>query len=362
MPKLETIGILLDPHVLRRLRRKRPTGTERVEKYNTAARELGVQLLYTALPAIDLRKKRAKGLMFREGRWRPATISLPRVFHNRSMPFDDANQRKLTKLAGIADVFNRRTRYGKMNIHRLMSEDPVLRAYVPETVPYSATNLKRMMRTHEELFVKPNSGSIGKGIVSVARRPDGRWQLRDGKKRVVRAASQTRRFIKRGVVKDGDYLIQEGIRLAKYKGRPFDLRVSVQRGGDGAWQVTGTVGKVAARGSRITNLARGGRAIKPKKLYRAIGWEPDRTDGLVRSVSLTTAARLGEKLRGLGDVGFDIGLSKDGTPYVIEMNGRDQRYSFLKAGMKKTFDRTYRTPLAYAVHLLRKQVRASRKK
>lgn len=364
MPRLDTntIGILLDPHVLRRLQRHRPTGTERIHYYKKAASALGASLVFTSLSRIDLRKKRAKGVVYRDGRTQRKSVPLPRVFHNRSMPFDAASKRKLKRLAGVADVFNRKTRYRKLHIHRLMANDPVLRAYVPETMSFSKKHAARMMRAHDELFIKPDSGSVGKGIVSIIKQADGRWQVQNGRKRFVRSASQTRSYLRRSVVKKRDYLVQEGIRLARYKGRPFDIRATVQRGRDGAWQVTGTVGKIAAKGSRVTNVARGGSAIQPMKLYRSLGWDARRTDGLVRSVALTTASRLGEKLRGLGDVGFDVGLAKDGKPYIIEMNGRDQRYGFLKAGMKETFRRTYSTPLAYAVHLLSKQVRASRKK
>lgn len=60
------------------------------------------------------------------------------------------------------------------------------------------------------------------------------------------------------------------IALATYKGRPYDLRVSVQRGTTGKWQVTGVVGKVAGAGRHVTNVAKG-KVRRTEVLLKIIG-------------------------------------------------------------------------------------------
>ncbi|MNC32658.1 hypothetical protein D3C75_810200 [compost metagenome] len=55
-----------------------------------------------------------------------------------------------------------------------------------------------------------------------------------------------------------------------------------------------------------------------------------------------------------------MGVDRAGRVKFIEMNGRDQRYSFRKAGMHAEFFRTYRTPMAYAKRLLAKSGRRHR--
>ena len=66
-------------------------------------------------------------------------------------------------------------------------------------------------------------------------------------------------------------------------------------------------------------------------------------------------AYLASRLHRLGDVGLDIGVDQEGNPQFIEMNGRDQRYSFAKGGLKKVFYNTYANPIRYAVYLARRR-------
>ncbi|WP_221413080.1 YheC/YheD family protein, partial [Peribacillus simplex] len=54
------------------------------------------------------------------------------------------------------------------------------------------------------------------------------------------------------------YLIQQGIHLLRYQGRPFDLRVLTQRSPSGQWVSTGIIGRVAAKNKIITNHHSGG--------------------------------------------------------------------------------------------------------
>jgi len=46
-----------------------------------------------------------------------------------------------------------------------------------------------------------------------------------------------------------------------------------------------------------------------------------------------------------------MGVDQQGNPYLIEVNVRDQRYSFYKAGELEMFKNTYRRPLEYAKSL-----------
>ncbi|UJF35821.1 YheC/YheD family protein [Paenibacillus hexagrammi] len=133
------------------------------------------------------------------------------------------------------------------------------------------------------------------------------------------------------------YYIQQTIPLATYKGRPFDLRVSVQRDDSGDWQVTGIVGKVAASGSHVTNVAKGGRVRTCEVLFKENGFDVERTVSAVERASLEIVRYISRRVPHLADVGLDMGVDQSGMVKFIEMNGRDQRYSFRKGGLSETF-------------------------
>ncbi|HEY4390903.1 MAG TPA: YheC/YheD family protein, partial [Paenibacillus sp.] len=153
------------------------------------------------------------------------------------------------------------------------------------------------------------------------------------------------------------YFLQERIPLLEYNDRPLDLRVTVQKGINDSWNVTGLYAKVAPSDSFISNIAKGGTAYQAPALLNNLLPAPLVTGILarVKSLSLTIASELSANLPMLADIGLDIGLTDNGHPFFIECNGRDQRYGFRKAGMTNIWKDTYRTPMAHARYLLKHQ-------
>lgn len=344
-----TIGILLDHKVLRNIP-ARKTGHERIGLYQKAARKLGASVVFFSLKTIQFSKKKIVGYVPASKRTNILIRPIPRIVHNRSMSTKIRKRQQLKRLSSLSYVFNAKNRYSKLRIHRLLNQSSVLQSHLPDTVRYGKKALSAMMLRHDSLFIKPLSSSVGKGIIRIKKLPSGKWSLRKGRKSYELRAKQVFPFLSR-MTRGQSYLIQQGIDLARYRNRPYDIRVTVQRGGTGSWQVTGMVGKVAGRGKYLTNVARGGTAVHCEKLFSASGFPVSYTKQRVRSLSLSVAEHLSAKLPRLADLGLDIGVDRTGHPYFIEMNGRDQRYAFAKAGMKHVFRRTYENPIHYALYV-----------
>ncbi|MNW60973.1 Endospore coat-associated protein YheD [compost metagenome] len=159
------------------------------------------------------------------------------------------------------------------------------------------------------------------------------------------------------------YLIEQRIPLVRYEGRPVDLRVSVQRGGDGLWGITGMFAKAAPAHTFVTNIAQGGKVMKlAEALGGAVESEFDlaRLEHRIEFVALRIARILAASLPHLADLGLDLGITRNGQIYFIECNGRDQRYGFRKAGMSEHWKTTYSNPMAYGRLLLEQNSRIPR--
>lgn len=230
--------------------------------------------------------------------------------------------------------------------------------HLPETLPATPLTLRHMMSRYRSLIIKPSKGSIGRGIMKLER-TEGGWQLtcpvlRHGK-RVWRRFKFVRRLppVLRRRLSRRPHIVQQCLPLAEVDGRPFDLRVSVQRGDDGLWRVTGLVAKIAGKGKFVTNVAQGGKVAR----FDTILEKFPHLDGpavmnAVAEFSLRVALHLSEYLPDLADIGLDVGIDSSGKPLFIECNCKDQRYSFGKAGMIETWRETYRNPIGYAHFLL----------
>lgn len=341
------VGILVDSSVFRNIKNGK-TGSERLHLYNKAAAKHGLTPVYICLEQISLSSNKTNGYKYSKGKYKYIRTTIPKVIHNRTMP-GSKMEKRMKKLRRSGIVFNSRTRYSKYKIHKLIKE--AFSAHLPVTAPYSKSKLREMMSRFNSLYIKPQSSSVGNGIIKITRRTHGKWKLQLPKGSSVASKTTVEKRVS-SYARKQKYMIQETIPLAKYNGNPYDIRVSVQRGEGGKWQVTGMVGKVARKGSHVTNVARGGKVKKCAQLFTNSTMDPSKVTQAVKQLSLDLTRYLGDRLNRLADVGLDIGVTSTGKPYFIELNCRDQRYSFKKAKMHKTFYQTYENPMLYAKYLL----------
>ncbi|MBW4839901.1 MAG: YheC/YheD family protein [Paenibacillaceae bacterium] len=356
----DTVGILLNSSMYRGIPTHR-TGQEWIAGYEETAREYGLTPVFLRLGGIDSAGNSCVAYVYNGIEYVEQRLPLPSVIHNRALYPRIAAHQKLQSLKnrGIT-VFNVNNRYGKDFIHRLLWNAPQLQEYLPAAMPLTSGNLRRMMSRHPDLILKPIRGSVGHGVMRLRYTPLSGWELtyaspmnkqRWNTVRLQRRElpSWTRRILRRT-----PYLVQERIPLAEYEGRPIDLRITVQRGSRGEWGVTGRFAKVAAAGSFVCNIAKGGEALPAEELLDKALSEEIVSSALadVENLALAISNHLGAKLPLLADLGLDIGLTANGRPYFIECNGRDQRYGFRKAGLSEVWKDTYRQPMAYARYLL----------
>jgi hypothetical protein len=352
------IGILLDGLIYSGIKRNTPY-FEKISFYEDAAEKYKMKPCFFRLKDICLESHTIQALIKKsEGNYRLKEIPIPLVIHNRGLFFAESSKKKLKNLQkeGIT-VFNDWNRYGKMVIHHLLQQNQNLIPHLPDTISASKKHLIKMMEKHQELIVKPNSGSLGGGIVKVTRISDVAWEMSYNDKKSGECKKEV--FLKDGFppllekkVLNKRYIIQQRIPLATYQGRPFDMRVSVQRNGTGEWQVTGIVGKVARTDGFVTNVAKGGSCKSLEILLRESRKVFEDVYHAIEELSLNIVKELSIQFPHLADVGLDVGITEEGFPMFIECNGRDLRITFKKANMYDTWKDTYDTPMSYGRFLL----------
>ncbi|MDT0126504.1 YheC/YheD family protein [Paenibacillus sp. RRE4] len=350
----ETIGIMFDSRMYRGIPAGR-TGQESLANYEQAAACYGLTPCFLRLEDIDLDRKTCLAYVKKEGRYVRERIPLPSIIHNRSLQLRRAEQRQITRLLlqGI-QVYNVRNRYRKDHVHDMLRQDPFLKDHLPHAVKATPESLTYMMEHYQDLVIKPCSGSIGHGIMRLFRK-EGTWKLtcetrasRKGWATFKLSRAQLPSATLRRIFRHA-YLIEERIPLIRHEGRPVDLRVSVQRGGDGVWSVTGMFAKAAPAHTFVTNIAQGGKVMT---VAGALGLAEPSTElfqlqARIAMVALRIAHTLASNLPHLADLGLDLGVTQNGEIYFIECNGRDQRYGFRKAGMQEHWQMTYNKPMAY---------------
>ncbi|HEY8450088.1 MAG TPA: YheC/YheD family protein [Bacillota bacterium] len=350
------LGVLMPSGTLHRILRRRPA-YEKVRLYAWAARRLGVDLVFFAPHGVDRQGRIIRGYYLQGGRWRRWLGPLPRVIHNRIVGGSARTRRLLRALARRRDtlLFNPPLSRDKWRIWRWLAEDPVLRRHLPATWPLTRRRCRRapsLARTG--IIAKPRVGAVGYGVIYI--RPVGRryrWMPDRGPVQIV-GRGELRQRLEQLLGRRRRYILQRAVPLARYRGRRFDLRVPVQRGEGGRWNIAGIAVKRARRHPFLTNLGRGGRAHRPLPVLTAVFGRQKAEQLLegLEQLGLRVAEHLSRRHPLLADLGVDIGIDRTGRPWLIEVNVRDQRWSLLASGQRRAFRRLYYNPIAFGRHLL----------
>jgi glutathione synthase/RimK-type ligase-like ATP-grasp enzyme len=325
---------------------------ERIPYYVEIGKELGLEPVFFHPRHVLKGDKRVQGYFWNGSRLIPRLVSVPRVIHNRVLTGDARARAVISRLSKKRKVFNGLVVRDKRKVHQMLWKNKHIRQYLPYTVPYSGEVLERFLDHYRTVYIKPAIGSVGIGVARIEQHGNEFLFISSKvKKRVTR--KQLLYMVKRWVGQRR-FLVQQGIPLARYEGKTFDIRVSVQKDREHQWTISGMVAKVANQKNKLSNLSRGGKAVPLTKAMEQTFAEEEQQEVIERigRAAIAIATEYARHFPSLADLGMDMGIDQQGNPYLIEVNVRDQRYSFFKAGEKEMFKQTYRRPMEYALSLL----------
>ncbi|MCY9591482.1 hypothetical protein PC41400_14195 [Paenibacillus chitinolyticus] len=215
----------------------------------------------------------------------------------------------------------------KQNVSDSLLKQGEISRNVPETRLYSKGTLKTMLDTYKMVYVKPNSGTGGNGVIRVERKENGySFQLHTFVKKFPDFDSMAAALRKR--IKKTPYVIQQGIHLLRHKGRLFDLRIMIQKNPSGVWETTGIIGRIGHPRKIVTNLCRGGSSKPVEVLLKEHGADIKRYQASLRSLGLRAARHLNKTFPRIKEVGLDIGLDPNLHPWILEANPRPKIRGF----------------------------------
>ncbi|WP_084654415.1 YheC/YheD family protein [Paenibacillus zanthoxyli] len=233
---------------------------------------------------------------------------------------------------------------GKMIKHQILLNQPEISPYLPETHWFSADRAVQMLKKYPSIFIKPNGGSGGAGIIRVRKTVNGYETAHDRSRHSLGSPSlhRTLRSYERS---PKQYIVQRGLDLASYKGKLFDLRIYLQKPA-GQWMVSGTVARVAAPHRFVTNHTRGGHAASlPRVLLPVYGNNRSKTRhsiNTIRKLSLIIAKTLNKSFSDIHELGIDFGIDKKGRIWFIEANSRPAHHLFTQLPDKTMLRRIHR--------------------
>lgn len=244
-----------------------------------------------------------------------------------------------------------------------------LQAYIPETQKFSLENLTNMIHKYELIYIKPDRGTYGQGVMSaeyelpVTENPPSSEEGQEQEpppplppiyKHRFGIQTQTFSSIEElyaalmEKIQQREYLIQQGIHLLTHQRRKFDIRVLVQKNLKGEWETTGYIGRVAAYQKIITNHHGGGTSFPIEQLLGP--YMNDRQLQLtiheLRQIGTQVGYQLQKAYPRLKELGLDVAIDADFKAWILEVNTLPALFPFKELQNKNIYKKIRR----YAIH------------
>lgn len=296
--------------------------------------------------------------------WQTYTLPFPDVIYDRGLFQKGEKRQKATETRKIlrnypgVKMFNPAF-FGKWKTHKLLSKHETLYMHLPETALYTgARDVLQFLQTHDTVYLKPSGGSSGKGIIRVTSSSSGfTVYYRTGG--IVKTIYVTKRLELESCIEqmigNRRYIIQQGLRLAKLQGCPFDIRILMQRNIHGQWRRTGMAIRVASPGNYISNLHAGGRAEKISRVLPQVLPDYDLANKVVNDIRRICALIVSWVTTAdhslFGEIAIDLGIDDSGKVWIIELNAVPGRSIFRHIKSPKIRAQAISRPMEYALFI-----------
>ncbi|NIK74964.1 glutathione synthase/RimK-type ligase-like ATP-grasp enzyme [Paenibacillus castaneae] len=220
-------------------------------------------------------------------------------------------------------------------------KQPNLRKYVPQTMLFNKKNLITMLDEFSTVFFKPTGGSGGVNIIRIRRKTDGYeiqyHSVKTYYPTITRLFKKLHRFSKQK-----SFLLQKGIDLARTNGKPFDIRVMVQKTNKGKWKSTAIFAKIGNPRKVATNYNQGGKIGYINDTLSGAGYNKasvQRMEKELKRLGTSVGRNFERHSKGMRELGLDVALDANRKPWILEVNTRPQFYPLKNMKDKKLYRR-----------------------
>ncbi|WP_017728705.1 YheC/YheD family endospore coat-associated protein [Halalkalibacterium ligniniphilum] len=334
------------------------------------APSIGVYAFVFGAHHIRWETKTIEGLFYQNGQWTQCSVPFPSAIYDRipsrkiaSLPKQQEAKNYLSHSYMIP--WYNESFFDKGSLYQHLMNISSTRAFLPESIQNpTKQEIERMLEQYTHVYCKPANGSLGSGIQQIIKSVEDAYYYcrfyENGQNRLRRYTNLRRLLTNQFPNKFEHFIVQQGIHLFQFEGKPVDFRVHTNKNEKGRWLVTALAAKVAGNGSVTTHVKAGGEVKSIAEVF------PLLPGGMLTIDMLkSTALHLSEVIESLfngfiGEIGFDFGIDKQGEIWLLEANSRPGRTIFHHPELSLENTETLRLPLLYGAYLTSKQGSAFR--
>ncbi|MDF2927234.1 MAG: hypothetical protein K0R57_6148 [Paenibacillaceae bacterium] len=298
----------------------------------------------------------SSGCVFRSGLPFPPLLYDKGIYKDRSRIRNAVKVKRLSGITFIGEWLGN----NKWSIQQQLMKNRQFRPHLIPSAPLAnVAAVQSMLQKHKRLILKPVSTHEGAGIIMLYQ-TNGLIHLRENMKPGRQLPQGKLACAIQELKADGrQYLIQKWMPFQDRDGRPYDIRVLVQKNSKGRWQVTGMGIRQGEEGMLTSNLATGGRTLEVLPFLVSLfgAAKASLIEEQLRSLTPKLALHL-ERSTGkrLVELGLDFGIDRRGHVWLIEANTKPGKKVLEQLGPPEAYMDSLQLPVSFAGYLLRRSV------
>ncbi|MFS0918356.1 YheC/YheD family protein [Brevibacillus sp. 179-C 1.1 NHS] len=337
-----------------------------LRKLVQTGQELGAVVYLFSHQDVHVQDKKIKGFLPKpNGRWVSKWFPWPEVVIDRYR----RRVREYIRLRNSDLFFFANSPFSKKwRVTKLLASDERVKRWIPETHVYAQGMVRSMLARHALVYVKPGNGTGGRSILRVEKR--GKEYCLSGRDKkhahhtarldtAVGVEKWVKRWVEEQQIRDGNFLVQQGLELGLLRKHVVDVRLLIQKDECGEWSVTGCGVRIGENGSATSNLHGGGRAI-PFEWFLSKRFGVEQAESIKSEcyqLAYEVAKTLEDYFGRMMEFGLDIGVDVQGRAWLIEVNPKPGREVFRQMGDMQLYKMAIARPVQFALYLAKNQAR-----
>lgn len=311
-------------------------------------------ILYAFTPhSINWQRKRIRGVYKQNGVWKTKLFPFPDCVINQTYTTSLKTVKRLEQALGPGKVFNRVNRLSKWKVYEILSNSK-LNKLIPGTYRLEEIPLDALLENKTSLFLKPELGTLGKGIFKLIKDEAG-YHILQNKTKPIHSFGNFEDLLKKVNELTGgeSYLVQEEIKPKTVLGKEFfEARMIIQKNQNGEWSVTAALSRRVNKSCILANLAYKVETLD--ETLKALGWrrwKKQSTIKKMKKVAILTAKEIENSYGHMGEMCVDIMINVEGDLKILEVNGRPSKKLIQSLNNKPLEQQFFTNPLKYAYSL-----------
>ena len=287
-------------------------------------------------------KERVSGFNFIDNKWVETEDKLPEIIYDRAFSKEEKDKHKLERIRNyltsrkkkilnplkLTNLLNDKVKFHEF----LLSNKIATLQYFPFSKLTDVDFLENL--NTKSVYVKPIYGSKGEGIYKIEKEDEEMFLLHHGNLVTPFDSYPPLLGLLLDEIPDQDrYFVQEEAQIQKHENAPFDIRVLVQNYGN-EYAVTGKAVRIGRKYSITSNLNSGGYALPIEELEKFfhLNYEYSLKEihEKIEDLCLSCCNVLKDEFGDFCEIGFDVLITKDRGPIILEANAKPSRWVFVK--------------------------------